>query len=420
MSPLYHLLERFTAMSRPTVHSSPTVPFSQGQGLKLATAELAGVRDFLVLDILKEANGLASEGLDVIHMEAGQPAQGAPRIALAAAERALKEVRLGYTEACGRPALREGIAAHYQAYYGCPVLPSQVVVTTGSSAAFSLGFLTLASKHRRMAFPVPGYPAYRSIAAAYGIDVVDLPANAANGWMPDPDDIVRLHRHKGLDAILIASPNNPTGKMIDPEVMDRIVEVCEREGIWIIADEIYHGLTFRGRDETVFAKTEHALIINSFSKYYGMTGWRIGWMVAAEPLVRKLETLAQHLFISPPTLSQIVAEAALRARDELDLRVAAYKANRDIVVNGLIRAGVREVVPVDGAFYAYADISNFSNNSMAFARELLADTGVATTPGLDFDIENGARYLRLSFAESQSRVEEAMERFAEWVSKRSV
>ena len=403
-------------MTRLSTSGLPLASVDISRGRAPQSADLSGVRDFLVLDILNEANRLEATGRSVIHMEAGQPSQGAPLVALEAAEAALKSVRIGYTEACGRPDLRQAISAHYRDNYQTKVSPDEVIVTTGSSAGFSLAFLSLAGRYRRMAFPVPGYPAYRSIASAYGIDVVNLPAHAGNNWMPNPDDIARLHREKGLDAILIASPNNPTGKMIDPDVMEGIISVCEREGIWIIADEIYHGLTFTGHHETLFGRTDNAVVINSFSKYYGMTGWRIGWMVAQQHLLRKMERLAQHLFISPPTLSQIAATAALGARVELDERVRQYQENRDILIAGLKKAGLERIAPVDGAFYAYVDISAYSNDSMAFARKLLNDTGVATTPGLDFDAVDGGRFLRLSFAESKGKIEEAVTRIGQWMS----
>ena len=385
---------------------------------ELPLADMSGVKSFLVLDILNEANALQAQGRDIIHMEAGQPSLGAPKAALEAGEKAMMHMRLGYTEACGRPSLRARIAEHYLNYYGANISPEQVIVTTGSSAAFSLAFLNLAGKHRRMAFPVPGYPAYRSIARAYGIDVVDLPAGRAQNWMPDPEAIERLHLEHGLDAILIASPNNPTGTMITPDVLKRIVDMCEKHGIWIISDEIYHGLTYGGQDETLLNHTQNALIINSFSKYYGMTGWRIGWMVVPLNIVRQLETLAQHLFISPPTMSQVVAEAAMDAKEELEARVRSYQENRDLLLEGLRDAGFGAAAPVDGAFYAYINISHISNDSLSLAKQILQETGVALTPGLDFDTDTGSQYIRLSFAESKEKIKEAVARLRHWMTEK--
>lgn len=381
-----------------------------------APSRRSRVAPFLAMDVLSEANSLAEAGADIIHLEVGQPAGPAPRTALDAAKQALDAGLIGYTEAAGRPPLRERIAAHYRARYGVDVAPERVIVTTGSSAGFVLAFLAAFEAGDRVALPMPGYPAYRNILAGLGIEVVPVETTAGTRWSPEPGDLDRLAGAPGgVRGLLVASPGNPTGTMVTPDRLKALAETAERAGLWLISDEIYHGLAYDVPEATALAYSDDAIIINSFSKYYCMTGWRIGWMIVPERLARPVECLAQSLYISPPALSQAAAYAAFDATEELEARKAAYAENRAFLLDALPSIGLGEHAPVDGAFYIYADVSRFTDDSLAFAGAMLRETGVATTPGADFDAARGSRYLRLSFAGARQDLEEAVRRLGDWL-----
>ena len=374
------------------------------------------VDPFLVMDMLREANQIQAEGKNVIHMEAGQPSGSPPNCVIEAAQAALVSGRIGYTEALGIPPLRERIAEHYQDAYGIDIAPGRVVVTTGSSSGFILSFLAAFDHGARVALPVPGYPAYRNILAALGIEPVPIYTTADNRWAPTVADIQRLAAtEQGLQGLLVASPANPTGTMIDRQTMNALAGTCADNGIWFLSDEIYHRLTFAMEEACGLSFNDDAIVINSFSKYYCMTGWRIGWMVVPERLVRPLECLAQNLFISPPALSQYAALAAFDATDELNERRAEYARNRELLLTELPKLGFADFTPVDGAFYIYADVSSFTNDSHQFARKMLRDIGVAATPGADFDDRNGHRYIRFSFAGPTVEMREAIDRLGTWL-----
>jgi aspartate/methionine/tyrosine aminotransferase len=348
-------------------------------------------------------------------MEVGQPSAPVPRLVREAASRALDEGRIGYTEALGISPLRERIARHYQDTYGVAVAPERVVVTTGSSAGFVLAFLTLFDTGARVAISAPGYPAYRNILASLNLEPVPVALRAANRWRMNADAIEAAHAAEPLAGVLAMSPANPSGTMIPRDGLADLATSCRRHGLWFISDEIYHGLTYCERAHTALEVEPDAVVINSFSKYYCMTGWRIGWLVVPERLVRPMERLAQNLYISPPYLSQVAALAAFDATEELEAVKAGYARARDVLLNELPRVGITDFHPADGAFSLYANVARFTNDSIAFCRRMLDETGVAATPGIDFDHAEGAHHLRLSFAGGEEVCREAIARLRPWL-----
>jgi len=310
--------------------------------------------------------------------------------------------------------LRARIAQHYQQVYGVQLDPGRVVVTTGSSGAFVLSFLACFDQGDKVGLTVPGYPAYSNILSALGIEVTGIEVDGRHRWAPTTEQISAACEN-GLSGLLLASPANPTGTMVTPENLAAISQVCAHRKIWLISDEIYHGLNYEMPQASALNTNANAIIINSFSKYYCMTGWRIGWMIVPENLVRPVECLAQSLFISPPTLSQYAAVAAFDATEELEQRKAGYRENRDFLLRELPGLGLGNLAPADGAFYLYADVANLTNDSFAFAQAMLKEAHVAVSPGLDFDADRGNRYLRLSFAGTMQHMEKAVERLARWL-----
>ena len=372
---------------------------------------------FIVMDVMAAANAREARGEGVIHMEVGQPGTPAPRAALERARDALARDRLGYTEALGLPALRERIARHMNERYGVSVSPARVVVTSGSSAGFVLAFLALLDPGDALSLPSPGYPCYRQILKALGCRATLLPSTADARWMPTAADVERLARD-GAAGLLLASPNNPTGTMATGNRLEELAAACRREDLWLISDEIYHGLEYDAPADTALQHWDEAIVVNSFSKYFSMTGWRIGWLVVPEALVRPLERLAQNLYISPPAISQHAALGAFDAIDELEAIKAVYAENRALLLNELPDAGLPTLSPADGAFYLYADVSHLTDDSAAFATSMLAEIGVAITPGIDFDPERGRDYVRLSYAGPHQAVAEAVSRIRNWIRTR--
>ena len=380
--------------------------------MALKVAKRAEVPPFIVMDVLRAANERAAAGGDVLHLEVGQPGTGAPRAVIDAAKAALDSDRLGYTEAFGVPVLRARIARHYKETYGVDVSPEMVAVTTGSSGAFILAFLAAFDPDARVALATPGYPAYRNILSALGIETVELLTGLESRFQPT---IELLEAVDGtLDGLILASPSNPTGTMLRPDEIRALVEYCAVRDIRFVSDEIYHGITYGTEAATALAFTDDAVVINSFSKYFSMTGWRLGWMVVPEELRRPIECLTQNLFISPPTLSQHAAVAVFDCRSELDEYVARYAASRELLLEELPKAGFDRLAPVEGAFYIYADITHLSNDSEEFCRRMLAEIGVAMTPGVDFDPGRGSGYLRISFAGPVAEMAEAARRLRAW------
>ncbi|MEL7238010.1 MAG: aminotransferase class I/II-fold pyridoxal phosphate-dependent enzyme [Planctomycetota bacterium] len=368
------------------------------------------------MDVMRAAHSREAEGADVFHLEVGQPGTPAPTLAREAAKRALDGDLLGYTDAMGRPSLRQRIARLYAEWHGVDIDPARIAVTTGSSCGFTLAFLAALDQGGRIGIPAPGYPCYRHIARALGLEPVPIVTTAETRWMPTP---ASLDACGPLDAVLIASPANPTGTMLDAASLTSLTDFCADRGTWFISDEIYHGLTYDAPATTALAAHDDAIVINSFSKYFSMTGWRIGWMVLPETLVRPVERLAQNFFISAPTLSQIAAEAALDAADELEGHRGVYARNRSAMLAGLDVMGITRRVPSDGAFYVYADVAHLTEDAEIFAQDLLHEAGVATAPGNDFDAARGHSFLRLSYARGEAHVAAAIERIGNWLATRT-
>ncbi|MDX3929008.1 MAG: aminotransferase class I/II-fold pyridoxal phosphate-dependent enzyme [Shinella sp.] len=376
----------------------------------------SAVEPFHAMDVLAEATKRRAAGRPVISMAVGQPVHPAPRAALEAARLAVEHGRIGYTDALGLLSLRRRIADFYRDAHDMEIDPGRIAITTGSSAAFNLVFLTLFDPGDRVAIARPGYPAYRNILTALGIETVEIDVGAENGFTLTPETLDEAAKKFGtLAGVLLASPANPTGTVTGREKLAALSAYCRDNGIAFISDEIYHGLTFVGREATALEFSDEAVVINSFSKYYCMTGWRIGWMVLPEALVRPIERVAQSLYISAPEISQVAAAAALGATAELDLYRDAYARNRELLMRRLPEIGFSIASPMDGAFYAYADVSRFTNDSMDFARRMLAEIDVAATPGLDFDPKEGHRTMRFSYAGSIDDMNEAVDRIEAWL-----
>jgi len=375
------------------------------------------VPPFMVMDVMAAAARIEASGGHVIHMEVGQPAAPAPQTAIAAARAALDLGKIDYTAAVGIPSLRRRIARHYSDAYGAEIDPARIVVTTGSSGAFVLAFLSAFEPGDRVAITSPGYPPYRHILRALGCEPVLIETTSATRHALTGEMLLEAHRKTPLKGVLIASPANPTGTMMTREAMADLIAAADSAGIRFISDEIYHGLDYAFPAVTAAELSSDAIIINSFSKYFCMTGWRVGWIVVPEALARSVETLQQNLSISVPTLSQVAAEAAFDGRAEMDVIKHTYEENRRILIEGLPKVGLTEFLPADGAFYLYADISKFNPDSFEFAKEMLQQAHVAATPGMDFDPFHGKSFVRFSYSRSTQEIAEAVERIARWLGK---
>jgi aspartate/methionine/tyrosine aminotransferase len=384
-------------------------------GRLLKASGRSEVPPFMVMDVMAAAARIEAGGGHVIHMEVGQPAAPAPKTAIAAAHAALEAARIDYTSALGIPSLRARIARHYRETYGCSVDAERIVVTTGSSGGFILAFLAMFEPGDRVAVTVPGYPPYRHILTALGCEPVLIETTNETRHALTGEALLAAHRRKPLKGVLVGSPANPTGTMMSREALTSLMRAAESAGIRFISDEIYHGLDYAFPAVTAAEFSPDALVINSFSKYFCMTGWRVGWMVAPEPLVRPIERLQQNLSISVPTLSQIAAEAAFDGREEMEAIKHGYEENRRILIEGLPRAGLSKFLPADGAFYLYADVSDFTADSFEFAKAMLDKAGVAATPGVDFDPIHGRAFIRFSYARSADEMREAVRRIARWL-----
>jgi len=375
----------------------------------------SGVPPFMVMDVMAAAERLEAQGRTIVHMEVGQPAAGAPASAIAAVRAALGSGAHGYTAALGIASLRRRIAQSYAQWHDVEVDPERVVVTTGSSAAFMLAFFALFEAGDRVAVAVPGYPPYRHILSALGCEPVLIETSAATRWALSSDLLLAQHRVRPLKGVVVGSPANPTGTMMTAAALRDLIQSAEDARIAVISDEIYHGLDYTFRAQSAAALSANTIVVNSFSKYFCMTGWRIGWMVVPSSLLRTVERLQQNLAISVPTLSQIAAEAAFDGRDELENIKHGYEENRRILLDGLPRAGLDSFLPVDGAFYLYVDTSRFSDDSFDFAKRMLEQAGVAATPGVDFDPIHGRSFLRLCYAGSHQDMREAVKRIGAWL-----
>jgi aspartate/methionine/tyrosine aminotransferase len=386
----------------------------RARGLLMASGR-SNVPPFMVMDVMAAAARIEAAGGHVIHMEVGQPAAPAPKSAILAAHTALDGARIDYTSALGIPSLRQRISRHYRETYRFAVDSERIIVTTGSSGAFILGFLAMFEPGDRVAVTVPGYPPYRHILTALGCEAVMIETSSENRHALTGEALLAAHRKAPLKGVLVGSPANPTGTMMSREALTGLIAASDSAGIRFISDEIYHGLDYAFPAVSAIELSSDALAINSFSKYFCMTGWRVGWMVVPESLVRPIERLQQNLAISVPTLSQIAAEAAFEGRAEMEGVKRGYEENRRILIEGLPRAGLTKFLPADGAFYLYADVSDFTSDSFKFAGEMLEKAHVAATPGIDFDPLHGHRFIRFSYARSASEMREAVERIARWL-----
>lgn len=377
-------------------------------------SQRARIAPFLAMDVMAEAGRLLREGRDVVSLAVGEPGAPPPKTVRAAAIAALDGGRVPYTDALGMPALRERIARHYKDAYAVDIAPARVAVTTGSSSGFIIAFLSMFDIGDRIAIPKPGYPAYRNILDALGLVPVEIETGPESRYALTAEAVEEVHRVTPLKGVLVMSPANPTGVMMTPRAMKGLAETCRRLGVWLISDEIYHGLTYAGETATALSYSDDAVVVNSFSKYYCMTGWRVGWLIIPERMSRPVECLAQSLAISVPYLSQIAGVAAFDAREELEVIKQGYARNREILKEALPRLGLPHL-PMDGAFYAYADVTRYTNDSMEFCRRALREAGVGITPGLDFDREEGNRYVRISYAGSEADIATAVERLGGWL-----
>ncbi|MEM6564555.1 MAG: aminotransferase class I/II-fold pyridoxal phosphate-dependent enzyme, partial [Pseudomonadota bacterium] len=361
---------------------------------------------FIVMDVMEAARLAEEAGRHIIHMEVGQPGTGAPRKALDAVARMMLNHAMGYTVALGLPELRSRIARLYGEWYNVDLNPERVIVTPGSSGGFLLAFTALFDTGDRVGIGAPGYPSYRQILKALDLHPVDIQTDPAHRLQPTPLDL------RGLDlaGLMVASPANPTGTMLDRTAMGALIDAAAGQDAAFLSDEIYHGIEYEAKAVTALQLTDEAYVINSFSKYFSMTGWRVGWLVVPEDHMRVIERLAQNMFICAPHVSQVAALAALDSINELEENMAVYRANRSLMLDGLPAAGFTDIAPPDGAFYVYADVSAFTDDSRAFATEILDRAGVAVTPGLDFDPVRGHRTLRFSYARGTADIEEGLSR----------
>jgi len=371
------------------------------------------VDPFIVMDVMEAACAAEAVGRHIIHMEVGQPSTPAPAAARKALAAALERESLGYTVALGLPALRRGIADLYRRWYGVDLNPDRVVITPGSSGGFLLAFSALFDAGERVALGAPGYPSYRQILRAMSVTPVDLLTKPENRYQPVPADIP-----DDVQGLIVASPGNPSGTMLGKPELGALMRAASERGLGFVSDEIYHGLHYESRAVSALEIGNEAYVINSFSKYFSMTGWRIGWMVVPEDHIRTVERLAQNMFICPPHASQVAALGALEATEELEANRAVYAANRALMLAGLPKAGFTKIAPPDGAFYIYADISDLTQDSRAFAAEILEKVGVAVTPGLDFDPVRGHTTLRFSYARATADIEEGLARLARFMAER--
>ncbi len=370
------------------------------------------VSPFIVMDVMRAAAEHAAAGNEVLHMEVGQPGTSAPRKVIEAAHQALETDVLGYTDALGIPPLRAAIARHYKDFYGVDVSSERIIVTTGSSGGFLLAFFACFDPGARVALALPCYPAYRNMLAALDIELVLLPATVEDRFQPTVELLERAGDPP--DGLILTSPSNPAGTMVSPETLAELSDYCRAKGIRLISDEIYHGITYGSMRAATAATAPEAFVVNSFSKYFSMTGWRIGWMVVPDDMRRPIECLTQNLYISTPALSQLAALAAFDAHEELRENVAAYARNRQLLLDKLPQAGFERLAPADGAFYIYADVSQLTNDSPAFCKRMLSEANVAATPGVDFDPQRGNHFVRFSFAGTHEEIERAAEQLIEW------
>lgn len=376
-------------------------------------SDRGNVDPFIVMDVMEAARQAEAAGRHIIHMEVGQPGTGAPEAAKARLVQDLADP-LGYTVALGLPELKARIAKHYADWYGVTLDPARVVITSGASGAFLLAFSALFDNDARVGLGTPCYPSYRQILRAVGLTPIDIPTTFAQRFQPAPADVAA----HDLDGLIVASPANPTGTMLDRDGLAELAAACAAQGAAFISDEIYHGIDYDVAPVSALQVTDDVYVVNSFSKYFSMTGWRVGWMIVPEDHIRQVERLAQNMFICAPHAAQRLALHAMDCTDELEANKAVYRANRALMIEGLQAAGLTRFAPPDGAFYVYVDVSEYTDDALAFAAEILEKAGVAVTPGLDFDAARGHHWLRFSYARSTADITEGLDRLARFMQGR--
>jgi len=371
------------------------------------------VDPFIVMDVMEAASKIEKAGHDVIHLEVGQPGTSAPILAKESVIDSLSASTLGYTVALGIPELRNKIAELYWHWYKVKVDPQRIIVTPGSSGAFLLAFTGLFDVGDSVGIGSPGYPSYRQILQALSLNTVTIKALSDNKFQPVPTDVI----NNKLDGLLVASPANPTGSMLNRDELEKLMAACKKKETAFISDEIYHGIEYETRAISALEVSDDCFVINSFSKYFSMTGWRLGWIVVPTKHIRQFERLAQNMFICAPHISQIAALGALDAHHELNQNVEIYKTNRAMLAEQLPKLGLANFAPPDGAFYFYVDVSEYTDNSVNFANEILEEVNVAVTPGIDFDPDRGLKTIRLSYACSTPDLKEGLKRLNNFMSK---
>jgi aspartate/methionine/tyrosine aminotransferase len=376
-------------------------------------SDRGNVDPFIVMDVMEAARQAEAAGRHIIHMEVGQPGTGAPEAAKARLVQDLADP-LGYTVALGLPELKARVAQHYADWYGVTLDPARVVITSGASGAFLLAFSALFDNDARVGLGTPCYPSYRQILRAVGLTPIDIPTTFAQRFQPSPGDVAAHN----LDGLIVASPANPTGTMLDRDGLAELAAACAAQGAAFISDEIYHGIDYDVAPVSALQVTDDVYVVNSFSKYFSMTGWRVGWMIVPEDHIRQVERLAQNMFICAPHAAQRLALHAMDCTDELEANKAVYRANRALMIEGLQAAGLTRFAPPDGAFYVYVDVSEYTDDALAFAAEILEKAGVAVTPGLDFDAARGHQWLRFSYARSTADITEGLDRLARFMQGR--
>ncbi len=374
----------------------------------------SAIDPFIVMDVMEQARAAEASGRHIIHMEVGQPGTAAPEGARAALARQMRDDPMGYTVALGLPGLRARIAELYAQWYGLTLDPARVIVTAGSSGAFLLAFTALFDTGERVGIGAPGYPSYRQILRSQGLVPVDIETTAENRFQPLPAEL----EGRDLQGLMVASPANPTGTMLGRDDLAALIKATQAQGAAFISDEIYHGIEYERKAVSALEISDDVYVINSFSKYFSMTGWRVGWMVVPPAHVRVIERLMQNMFICAPHASQVAALAAMECEAELQANLAVYRHNRALMLEGLPKAGFDRIAPPDGAFYVYADVSDLTDDSLAFAREILDEAGVAVTPGLDFDPVRGGKTLRFSYARATADIEEGLVRLTQFMQQR--
>ncbi|NKB44391.1 MAG: aminotransferase class I/II-fold pyridoxal phosphate-dependent enzyme [Alphaproteobacteria bacterium] len=382
--------------------------------MTIKASRRGNIPPFIVMDVMKAASALESSGREIVHLEVGQPSTGLPSDAVEPVQKLIGEAALGYTIANGIPELRERIADHYKINYGVCVDTESIFITTGSSAGFQLAFLSAFDRGDRVALASPSYPAYRHILTSLGLEPVLLQVSNETRFQPTVALLEELETP--VDGLILASPSNPTGTILPKKEFESIIDYCRATGVRIISDEIYHGISYGVDVTTAAGVNAPEIVVNSFSKYFSMTGWRIGWLIVPPDLARSVECLAQNHYISPPTISQWAAVHVFDCLSELEANVTRYKKNREILLRGLPLAGIDKMAPSDGAFYLYADVSKYTDNSITYCQALLDQAGVAITPGVDFDPVNGHHSIRISFAGSTDSIVDAVEKIAAWQS----